>query len=205
MNILIAQPKLEKTVQQLEREMSNSTSVDMVIFPEGYLNSNVEQACRLAKQWNTIIVTGYKNPKDRAIMINRSGKVVLDRAKYSPVAIVEEDGLRVGQILCDELVLQGMKGAEHEKVDLLVHPIGVGMFSEEQFAEWLDEARKMAVAQQTMVVGTSHADGSFRNSEVSIPIAYCVDKDGEFVFVAKNDTRTRILEMKNRQLRIAGE
>ncbi|MBT2292802.1 hypothetical protein J7E73_27460 [Paenibacillus albidus] len=99
----------------------------------------------------------------------------------------------MGHILCEELVLQGVKGEDTRNIDLIVHPIGVGMFSEEQFEEWIHAARQIAVAYRAMVIGTSHADGSFRGADESIPIAYCFDSHGEVVFISKNDTRTRIL------------
>lgn len=72
------------------------------------------------------------------------------------------------------------------------------MFSEEQFQEWLDEARNIAVTHNTMIIGTSHADGSFGDTGMSIPIAYCFDKDGEAVFISKNDVRARILDTETK-------
>lgn len=75
----------------------------------------------------------------------------------------------------------------------MIHPIGVGMFSEEQFQEWIDEARKIAITYNTMIIGTSHSDGSYGDTGVSIPIAYCFDKNGEEVFIAKNDVRSQLL------------
>jgi len=199
--ILIIQPKLEKTITQLENELHHNQTVDIVIFPEGYLNENIEQACRLAKQYQTILIGGYRKfddyPKDRAIIINRNGDIVLDRIKYSSTAFVEVEGLRIGHILCDELVIQGIKQDNAQHFDLVVHPIGVGMFSEEQFQEWIDKARHIAVTYNTIIIGTSHADGSFRNSDVSIPIAYCFDNRGEAVFIAKNDVRSIKLDIQS--------
>lgn len=96
--------------------------------------------------------------------------------------------------------MQGLKGAQDKDIDLIVHPIGVGMFSQEQFDQWITEARKIAVTHETMIIGTSHADGSFRDSDISIPIAYCIDKCGNDVFIANNDVRTRILEMETQQV-----
>jgi hypothetical protein len=204
MKVLIIQPNLEKTLLQLEKELQNNPSADVVIFPEGYLNENVEQACDLAKRYNTILVGGHRrlldSPKDRAIIINRSGDIVLDRLKYSQTSFVVEEGLKMGHILCDELVKQGIKSDEVDSIDLIMHPIGVGMFSEEQFEEWINEAKKVAVNHKTMIIGTSHADGSFSDSDVSIPIAYCIDKNGAAVFISKNDVRTRILDISTNEV-----
>jgi hypothetical protein len=81
-----------------------------------------------------------------------------------------------------------------------VHPIGVGMFSEDQFDEWVNEARKIARHYNSIVIGTSHADGSFRDSDISIPIAYCIDDEGKDVFISRNDTRTIIINIESRQV-----
>lgn len=199
MKLLIIQPKLEKEIEQLEHEIKRNPDVNMVIFPEGYLNENVEQACELAKSTNTILIGGHRRfnerPKDRTLIINQYGKVVLDRIKYSETKFLKVEGLKIGHILCDEIVLQGIKSDDTSDIDLIVHPIGVGMFSDEQFDEWINTAKSIAMEYKTMMIGTSHADGSFGDSGVSIPIAYCIDKNGDEVFISKNDVRTRILDI----------
>ncbi|MEV5029241.1 hypothetical protein [Paenibacillus sp. LPE1-1-1.1] len=200
MKILITQPKLEQTIRQLENELHHNNSVDIVIFPEGYLNENVEAACHLAKRFDTLLIGGYRRmndrPKDRAIIIDRSGTVILDRIKYSPTSFVEVEGLKIGHILCDELIVQGIHYESEVDIDLVVQPIGVGMFSEDQFQEWIDAARNIAITYNTMIIGASHADGSFGNTGMSIPIAYCFDKNGEVVFISKNDVRPRLLDTR---------
>lgn len=209
MEILIIQPKLESAIEQLKVELENNPTVDIVIFPEGYLNENVKQACEVAKEYRTILIGGHRrlqdNPKDRAIIINRSGEITLDRAKYTQTSFVVEEGLKIGHILCDELIIQGIKGDMYQDVDLIVHPIGVGMFSDEQFEEWIQEATKIATTYHTMVIGTSHADGSFRNMDVSIPIAYCINRDGSPVFISENDVRSRVLNIETKEVLIRNE
>jgi ribosomal protein S18 acetylase RimI-like enzyme len=203
--ILIGQPKLEKQIKQLEFDIRNNPEADVVIYPEGYLNQNVEQACELAKKYNTMIITGHKKPKDRAIVINRTGEVLLDRAKYEYSPVVQAGELKIGHILCDEIVLQGLEKIVGEEIDLLVHPIGVGMFSEEQFSEWIQLAQEIATKSNTMIIGTSHADGSFRDYDVSIPIAYCFNKNGESIFISKNDMRTRVYDTQTNEIRFTPE
>ncbi|MFD0696702.1 hypothetical protein ACFQZT_21805 [Paenibacillus sp. GCM10027628] len=155
----------------------------------------------LAKKYNTVLIGGHRRlqekPKDRAIIINRKGEIILDRVKYSPTTFVVEEGLKMGHILCDELIEQGIKSDEaySRGIDLLVHPIGVGMFSEEQFEEWICEARKIAVKYDTMIIGTSHADGCFRDTGISIPIAYGFERNGDPIFISKNDTRAIVLDI----------
>jgi len=194
MNLLIGQPLLETTITQLEQTIKNNANVDAVIYPEGYLNDNVEAACKLAKTYNVSIITGYKKPKDRAIIINNTGEIITDRAKYDTSPTVLLNDQYIGFILCDELVLQGTSKITGPAPNLIIHPIGVGMFSEEQFDEWITEAKRIAKESNAMIIGTSHADGSYRDSEVSIPIAYCIDRDGREVFVSKDDTRTILYE-----------
>jgi hypothetical protein len=125
MKLLILQPNFEKNIVQLESELRNNPSADVVIFPEGYLNENVEQACILAKKYNKILIGGHRrlndSPKDRAIIINRSGDIVLDRIKYSQTTSTMVEGLKIGHILCDELVIQGVKNEEFSGIDLIVH------------------------------------------------------------------------------------
>ncbi|GIN72874.1 hypothetical protein J14TS2_33490 [Bacillus sp. J14TS2] len=209
MKFLIIQPKLEKGIEQLESELKNNPFVDAVIFPEGYLNENVEQACILAREYNTVLIGGYRKlqdkPKDRVLIINRKGEVVLKRVKYTTTSFVVEEGLKIGHILCDELIVQGIKGAQYRGADLIVHPIGVGMFSQEQFDEWIAEATKIAVTYKVVIVGTSHADGSYGDTGVSIPIAYCIDKDGTAIFISANDVRTRILHFDSKKVVVQGE
>lgn len=193
MNILIGQPKLEASIEQLEAELRRHPEADIVLYPEGYLNEHVEQACRLASDFGTSIITGYKKPKDRAIIINRQGEILLDRAKYEAGAVTEIDGLGIALLLCDELVLQGLPADQSVRADLIVHPIGVGMFSQAQFDEWVQKARHIAQANRAMMIGTSHADGSYGDSGVSLPISYCIDSSGEDVFISNSDVRSRIL------------
>lgn len=197
MKLLIGQPLLESTIVQLEQAIKNNVDVDIVIYPEGYLNDNVEAAQNLAKTYNVHIITGYKKPKDRAIIINNLGEIVLDRAKYDASPVVSLNDWHIGFILCDELVLQGISKITGADADLIVHPIGVGMFSDEQFDEWIAAAKKLAIESKAMIIGASHADGTFRDSDISIPIAYCIAEDGSEVFVSKDDTRTILYDMSS--------
>ncbi|WP_374016977.1 hypothetical protein ABU162_22570 [Paenibacillus thiaminolyticus] len=62
-------------------ELRSHSEAELVLYPEGCLNDHVEKACRLASAFGTSIITGYTKPKDRAIIINRQGEIVHDRAK----------------------------------------------------------------------------------------------------------------------------
>ncbi|MDQ0168685.1 hypothetical protein J2T19_000122 [Paenibacillus tundrae] len=44
MRIIIGQPNLESGLIQLEKELREHANADMLLYPEGYLNQNVEEA-----------------------------------------------------------------------------------------------------------------------------------------------------------------
>lgn len=212
MRILIAQPIHEKEIDQLRKDVDNNKDIDMILYPEGYLSDEhaLEAACTLAKENNTTIVTSYiLNKKNRAVIIDNNGEMILERAKteadfnvelVKPLS-VRLNGKVIGYILCME-ILKGTRDLKkvNEKINFIAHPIGVGMFSDEQFDEWINEATKIAKTYETMVIGTSHADGSYRNCGVSLPISYCIDCNGEPIFISKCDTRSRILDLETKQI-----
>ncbi len=78
------------------------------------------------------------------------------------------------------------------------------MFSEEQYVEWSGEARIISQAQQALMIGTSHADGSYRNCGFSIPIAFIYDETGEPLLLSHNDTRTRLFDTVTRHVEVVG-
>jgi hypothetical protein len=201
MKILIAQPVIEKQMKQLIEDVRTYSDVDMFLYPEGYLQENLEMACLLAGDNQKILITGYKKPKDRAVVIARDGVTLLDRAKYDNPKVIQIEDLRIGYLLCDELVLQGLE-TSNNSINLIVHPIGVGMFSEEQFSEWIGFAKELARKHRSVMIGTSHADGSFNNCGISIPISYCINHDGQEVFIMKNDTRSVLLDLETLEFEV---
>ncbi|MNV12738.1 hypothetical protein D3C71_1033510 [compost metagenome] len=215
MRLLVAQPNHEPHLEHLLKEMSRQDSFDAVLYPEGYVadEASVKTLCEVAKTYKKLIITGYRNSnnKDRALMIHPSGDIILERAKspmdeqlYRP-SVAEADGLSIGYLLCVEL-LQGYVGLEGQakSLDFIAHPIGVGMFSEEQFELWIEEATRIAVKYNTMIIGTSHADGSYRNCGISIPISYWIDSTGQPIYISRNDTRSRIINLETRQIDVLG-
>ncbi|WP_137791605.1 hypothetical protein [Bacillus sp. E(2018)] len=214
MKILIGQPKRETELEQLEKEIKNYPSVDLILYPEGYLQATkLEEVRKLAKIFKTSIVTGYKDKhnKDRALIINHEGEIILEREKtpendelYSP-SIVKDNESMYGYLLCREVFL-GLRGLKNEKtLDFIFNPIGVGMFSEEQYTEWSEEAKRISIQQKAWVLGTSHADGSYRNCGFSIPIAYCFDETGRDILLSKDDIRTRIVDTKTKTVDIISD
>jgi len=78
MRILIGQPKFETGILQLTNDIQMNSNIDLVLYPEGYLDSEkaLEEACTLAKTNNIIIISSLrKNNKDIAISINSKGNI----------------------------------------------------------------------------------------------------------------------------------
>ncbi len=213
MKILVGQPKQEAGIQQLKDDIEKQEDVEIVLYPEGYLSDEkqLRQACLLAKEKSIILITSYrKEQKDRAVVIDDKGTIILERPKtpaedceclYSPMS-AKCKRITIGYLLCME-VLKGMRDFKTDTlVDFIAHPIGVGMFSDLQFSQWVGEAQKIAKANHTMMIGTSHADGSYRNCGISLPISYCVDETGKIIYISKSDTRTRIIDLKTKKVNI---
>ena len=214
MRVLIAQPLHENKIEQLKNEIKNNQGIDIVIFPEGYLSNEraLESAREIAKEYNVIIITSHRlDNNDRAVIINNLGQIVLERAKTPPdeeIKIYEPTSVNInenviGYLLCME-ILKGIRDLKtiKENIGFIAHPIGVGMFSDEQFEEWIGEAKNIAKTYNTIMIGTSHADGSYRNCGVSIPISYFIDNNGEAIYISKSDTRTRILNLSTKEVDI---
>lgn len=214
MRILIGQPIHEKGLVQLENDIKINKGIDIILYPEGYLSSEkiLEDACNIAKERKVMIITSYrKDNKDRAVIISDTGDKILERLKTLPdkdvklntPLFINYNGINIGYLLCME-ILKGMRDLKNKAVNinLIAHPIGVGMFSDEQFEEWINEAKIIAKTYNTIIIGTSHADGSYRNCGISIPISYCINSDGEPIYISKSDTRTRIINLDTKELEI---
>ncbi|TCK92668.1 hypothetical protein EDC19_1821 [Natranaerovirga hydrolytica] len=207
MKILVGQPKRTEDLFELENALKKY-KCNYVLFPEGYISNEslLVEACELSKKYRVPILSSYlsdKDQRDRACVIDEFGKIVLRRKKslvegplLSPSKALVNN-THIGYLLCCEIFLEyeNLNG-----VHMLFNPIGVGMFSEEQFAEWSERAKKIAIDLKCIVLGTSHGDGSYRNCGTSIPIAYVYNKDGTEIFLSKNDTRTVIVDLSNKEV-----
>lgn len=214
MKILIGQPLHENGLKQISNEIINNREVDIVLYPEGYLANEelLKDVCNIAKEYRVMIITSYRmNNKDRAVIINNHGEKILEKAKtppddneklYNPL-VVNYNKMNIGYLLCME-ILKGVRDLQrvNETINFIAHPIGVGMFSDEQFQQWITEAKNIARIYKTIVIGTSHADGSYRNCDISIPISYCIDSNGEEIFISKADTRTRIVDIDRKEVKV---
>jgi len=172
----------------------------------------LEDACKIAQENNVVIITSYrKDNKDIAVIISNTGEKILERAKTLPDENEELNAplyancgdINIGYLLCME-ILKGMRDLKKVgvNIDFIAHPIGVGMYSDEQFEQWVNEAQKIAKTYKAIIAGTSHADGSYKNCGISIPISYCIDSDGEPIYISKSDTRTRIVNLDTKEVEI---
>lgn len=214
MRVLIGQPIHEEGLSQLDRDIKVNKGIDIILYPEGYiLNEKVlEAACKIAKENKVMIITSYKKDnKNRAVIISDAGDIILERAKTLPEdseelvqpLTVNYNGMNIGYLLCME-ILKGMRDLKimGKNINFIAHPIGVGMFSDEQFDLWINEAKKIAKTYKTIIMGTSHADGSYRNCGISLPISYCIDITGEPIYISKSDTRARIVDLDSKEVTI---
>lgn len=214
MRVLIGQPVHEEGLSQLERDIKTTTGIDIVLYPEGYiLNEKVlEAACSIAKENKVMIITSYKKDnKNRAVIISDTGDIILERAKTLPddneelvqPLTVNYNGINIGYVLCME-ILKGMRDLKNvgKNINFIAHPIGVGMFSDEQFDLWINEAKKIAKTYKTIIMGASHSDGSYRNCGISLPISYCIDSTGEPIYISKSDTRARIVDLDTKEVTV---
>lgn len=216
MRILIGQPVHEEGIAQLENDIkaNEGTGIDIILYPEGYISSEkvLEDACGVVKDNKVMIITSYrKDNKDRAVIISNTGEIIFERAKtltdeakeLNKPLYVNCNSVNIGYLLCME-ILKGMRDLKSVGADInfIAHPIGVGMFSDEQFEQWVNEAKRIAKTYKTIIIGTSHADGSYRNCGISIPISYCIDSDGEPVYISKSDIRTRIVNLETKEFEV---
>lgn len=111
---------MEQHLEQFIQEIEANPTVDLILYPEGYCQvTHLDEVKELAKRFQTAVVMGYRNEQnvDRALIINKRGETLLDRAK-TPEAMpllmpstVEDDGRRYGYVLCREIFM-GLDGRE---------------------------------------------------------------------------------------------
>ena len=104
----------------------------------------------------------------------------------------------IGQPLHEDKIEQLENEIESNKdIDFVLFP--EGYLANEKA---LVSARKIAKIYNTIIIGTSHADGSYRNCGVSLPISYFIDSDGEAIYISKSDIRTRIVDLSTKTVEI---
>lgn len=207
MKIIIGQPKRSESLVELI-DVLNRYQADLVLFPEGYIHGQVdlEAVAELAGLHQTAIVSSHLNDGDKinlASVVNGKGQIVFNRLKSTvegPLLLPSTSTLKntlTGYMLCREIFLD----YDHLKdCEIIFNPIGVGMFSEEQFETWTSRAKAIAMDTKSYVIGASHADGSYRNCGFSIPIAYVYKPNGAALYLSKNDTRSVSIDLATEEI-----
>ncbi|MCH4886248.1 hypothetical protein EZV73_01645 [Acidaminobacter sp. JC074] len=207
MKIFIAQPKLSNNIDELLKAIEK-VDCDCILFPEGYiaLEGQLDQVVDLAKTYGKSIVTSYrrkKSPRDMAILINERGNLIFDREKSSvegPLLLPSTgiiNKLNVGYLLCREIFLDYNKLLDS---DIIFNPIGVGMFSHEQLIEWTTRAKQIAIDTRSILIGTSHSDGSYRDCGFSLPVSFVYDSEGNVIHESIDDARSVLIDLGSREV-----
>ena len=202
LGIVIAKPET-KTISEIEKYIS-SDCVEMLMFPEGYLQSrNLEKVQRLAKKYQKWIISGMddrRNPSRRmqtGIIIDSSGNIAGEHCKTSltkweikrgyqrgdSIKAIDTPLRRFGFAICYEIHfpevarILALQGAE-----IIFNPIGTGMWDEAQFEVWNAVARARASENNVFVVGCSHFNDH-------IPIAFAYAPGGECLVSSREQNR----------------
>jgi len=202
LGIVIAKAET-KTISEIEKYIS-SDSVEMLMFPEGYLQSrNLEKVRELAQKHQKWIVTGMDDRRNLSrrmqtgIIIDPSGNIAGEHCKTSltkweikrgyqrgdSIKAIDTPLGRFGFAICYEihfpevariLALQG--------AGIIFNPIGHGMWDEAQFEVWNAIARARASENNVFVVGCSHFNDH-------IPIAFAYAPSGECLASSRKQNR----------------
>ena len=208
MRIALCQAHSSEDLDELSALLS-TTDCDVACFPEGYLRSpeSVGDAQRLAADNHKAIVTSFRGesaPRDKACVIDASGSVVYTRDKSSLDGPLTRNwttrlfGTRIGFLLCGAIFLDWSDG--REPANVIFNPIGSGMFSHEQFDEWVERAKKTAKFFSATVCGCCHADKHFRDSVLAISISFVIGPDGQTLHLSKDDLRVVVFDTASGQL-----
>lgn len=207
MKVLITQANRSEDIELLNNQLMKC-DCDLVLFPEGYISNEslLEDCCKLAKDYNVPIISSYldnKARKDVAVVIDEFGNKVLHRMKSSIEGPLLEptkaivNNINIGYMLCCEIFLDNI---DFSDVEMIFNPIGVGMFSDDQFTEWSNRAKTLAERYNCYILGVSHADGSYRNCGISIPIAFVYAPNGRQVYLSKGDIRSMVIDLNSNEV-----
>jgi predicted amidohydrolase len=183
----------EKELSELKRFIGDS-SVDAVLFPEGYMSSDsIGEACKLAKLHKKWVISGVEDHRDKgkffetAVVINPQGKVVGEHRKTSitryeiehkysrgdSIEIFPTEIGTLGLAICYELHLPEISRVlALDGAWVIFNPIGTGMWHERQYELWNNLAATRAAENGVFVVGCSHFNDA-------IPIAFAYAPNGE--------------------------
>lgn len=202
LGIVIAKPET-KTISEIEKYIS-SDRVEMLMFPEGYLQSrNLEKVRGLAKKHQKWIVSGMDDRRNLSrrmqtgIIIDPSGNIAGEHCKTSLTKWEVERGYqrgdsikaidtplgRFGFAICYEIHFPEVaRILALQSAGIIFNPIGSGMWDEAQFEVWNAIARARASENNVFVVGCSHFNDH-------IPVAFAYAPGGECLVSSREQNR----------------
>jgi predicted amidohydrolase len=194
---------------ELERFL-DTDGVDVFVFPEGFLHSDLlEKTCDLVGDSGRWVISGVDDRRiagkrfQGAVVINPCGKIVGEHTKTSiggaevkagygrgdTINVIETGFGAIGVALCYEILypevcrILALKGAQ-----LILNPIGVGMFDEKQYSQWVAVAAARAAENRVFVAGCSHCNEK-------IPLAFAYAPDGHCIASSRDANELTVVSI----------
>ena len=198
MDVLLAVPKQDSSIQELEYFLSKNEA-DLYVFPEGFLNSTVlQEALAVIRREEKYVITGFKDlsnkGQQKALVIYGGNildgytKCILTKGEKQKgkksgekINCVNTKFGKVGIPICYEIHFPEVARIMClEDPVLLVNMIGTGMYHDLQLEQWTSLAKARAIENEIYVIGCSHFTGE-------IPLAYVFDPSGKCVLLKQNE------------------
>ncbi len=202
LGMVIAKPET-RTISEIEKYIT-SEEVEMLMFPEGYLQSgNLEKVRELARKHKKWIVSGMDDDRvlshgmETGIIIDPSGDIAGEHRKTSltkwevehgcqrgnSIKVIETPLGKFGFAICYEIHFPEVSRIlALQDAEIIFNPIGSGMWNEAQFNVWNAIARARASENSAFVVGCSHFDDC-------IPVAFAYAPGGECLASSREQNR----------------
>ena len=199
--LVIAKPERD-SISEIEKYITEEA--DILMFPEGYLQSkNLKKVQAIAKKNKKWIVTGMDDRRDKSkkmeagIIIDSDGRLVGEHFKTSitqwevdhgfsrgnSIKVINTKLGKFGFAICYEVHFPEVARAlAINGVEIILNPIGTGMWHEEQFKQWNAVAKTRASENNAFVVGCSHFNDA-------IPMAYAYAPGGECLISVRDVNR----------------
>lgn len=193
----------EKDLSELKKFASEAKGVDLLLFPEGYLDvSQLTEAGKIVAESGKWLITSYSDKRGRekhevGVVFNRKGKIVGQHAKTTPtsneikkgyvpgksIKVIETKFGKIGICVCFEMHFPEIaREYKLQGARVVFNPIGTGMYHEEQFKLWTSLGKTRAYENTIYTLGCSHFTGA-------IPIAYAYDKDGAEILKKRSSNK----------------
>lgn len=202
LGLVVADPA-EDAIRQAEKYVAEGgAEIDAYLFPEGYLKSDrlpeLQEIARKASKW---IFSGMEDGRvpghkfETGVIINPAGEIVGEHKKTSITKYEVEHGTergnsiqvidtplgKIGFAICFEIHFPEIaRVLTLAGVEIILNPIGTGMWHEHQFQVWNSIARARSSENNVFVCGVSH-----RND--AIPLAYAYAPGGECLVVSRGE------------------